>query len=65
MLVYVKNANYEGIALKHKVGNSWYYQHLMLGVRGGAMNYFKAAKDLYNHLRRNKITQTTFRRLAV
>jgi len=64
-VVYVKNIHFEGFALKYKVGDSWYYQHLMLGVRGGAKNYFKPAKNLYNYIKKQKLTNQTFRRLAV
>ena len=64
-VVYVRTVNYEGFALKYKVGNVWQWQHLMLGCRAGAKNYFDQAKKLYNYIKKEKLTDTTFRRLAV
>lgn len=64
-VVYVRNPNFEGFALKWKCEGKYYYQHLMLGCRGSAESYFPAAKQLYQHLRREKITTTSFKRLAV
>ena len=51
--------------VKYKVGEQWLYQHLMLGCRGGAKNYFNQAKALYRHIKKEKLTSQTFRRLAV
>ena len=64
-IVYVKNINFEGFALKYKVGEQWFFQHLMLGCRGGAKNYFNEAKTLYRHIKKEKLTSQTFKRLAV
>jgi len=64
-IAYVKNANFEGFALKYKVGETWYYQHLMLSVRAGAKTYFKASKQLYSYIKKNKLTNKTFKQLAV
>jgi len=64
-IAYVKNVNFEGFALKYKVGEQWYYQYLMLSIRAGAKTYFKAAKALYRHVKKAGITNQTFRRLAV
>lgn len=64
-VVYVCNRHFEGFALKYKVDNTVYYQHLLLSVRAGAHIYFNAAKALYQHLKKNKLTISSFRKLAV
>lgn len=64
-IIHVKNANFEGFALKYKIGNTFYYQGLMLGIRAGARLYFSAAKLLYQYIKANKLTDQTFRKLAV
>lgn len=64
-IAFIKNANFEGFALKYKVGETWYYQHLMLSIRAGAKTYFKATKALYRHVKKNKLTNQTFKKLAV
>lgn len=64
-IVHVKNANFEGFALKFKCQGKYYYQHLTLGCRGAAQSYFPAAKRLYRHIKKLSHTDYTFKRLAV
>ena len=64
-IVHVKNVNFEGFALKFKIENNWYFQHLALSCRGSAKKYFNQAKILYIHIKKEKLTQQTFRRLAL
>lgn len=64
-ITHVNNPNFEGFALKFKCNGNYYYQHLMLGCRAGAKKYFPFAAALYRHVKKNNLTDQSFKRLAV